>query len=112
MLTGPREGLPRHSTYTVRTDGPGYLDLTTVQESDSHDAWDGYVVPWDGSVLISPGDSARTVLHTKAIFTIRAGVLTYCIAAPGYARPTAFATSAADGRTLVVLKRIGDVAHH
>jgi hypothetical protein len=32
--------------------------------------------------------------------------LTYCIAAPGYPRPTAFETRKDDGRTLVTLKRM------
>jgi len=44
-------------------------------------------------------------LHTKAIYELKGDTLTYCIAAPGLPRPTEFATSLADGRTLVVLAR-------
>ena len=80
MLTEPREALPRSSTF-VFTAAQG-MDLTTTFEGKAEH------------------------LHTLAIWRLEGDVLTYCVAEPGRPRPTEFATSKGDGRTLVVLKRL------
>jgi uncharacterized protein (TIGR03067 family) len=82
MLTEPREALLRTSTYTLTAGRPTLIDLTTV----------------------FPDNATR--LHTSGIYSLQGDVLMYCIAAPGCPRPTEFATTAGDGRTLVVLKRV------
>ena len=71
----------RTSTFEVIAGAPRKLDLTTLNHAD------------------------QSRMYTKAIYKLEKGRLTYCVGAPGQPRPTAFATSAADGNTLVVLKR-------
>jgi uncharacterized protein (TIGR03067 family) len=71
----------RTSTFQVVAGAPRKLDLTTLNHFD------------------------QTRMYTKAIYKLEKGRLTYCVGAPGQPRPTAFATSATDGNTLVVLKR-------
>jgi hypothetical protein len=70
------------STYKVLPGQPAGIDLTTVYEGKP------------------------PALHTKAIYSLRGDVLTYCIAPPGQPRPSAFATTKGDGLTLVVLRRL------
>jgi hypothetical protein len=82
MLTEPREALPRSSTYTLTAARPALIDLTTVS-----------------------GDNPARLL-TRGIYALQGDVLMYCIGAPDRPRPTEFATTRGDGRTLVVLKRI------
>jgi uncharacterized protein (TIGR03067 family) len=82
MLKEPREALAKSSTYLLTAARPMRIDLTTVS-----------------------ADKA-TRLHTKGICSLEGDVLTYCIAPPGRPRPAAFATTKADGQTLVVLKRV------
>ena len=72
---------PRISTFKLIAANPSQINLTTIY------------------------DDGRPTLFTKAIYELRGDVLTYCVAAPGRARPTAFATTPGDGCTLVVLKR-------
>jgi hypothetical protein len=81
MLVEPREALPRTSTYRLSGSYPGRIDLTTRYQDDP-----------------SP-------LRTEGIYSMAGGVLTYCIAPPGRARPSAFTTTAGDGHTLAVLQR-------
>jgi len=83
MLTEPRAGSPRSSTYKLIAARPAQIDLTTNFE--------------DGSAP----------LYTKAIYSIQGDDLTYCVAPPGQARPAALATGKGDECTLVVLKRVG-----
>jgi hypothetical protein len=71
----------RTSTFQVVAGAPRQLDLTTLNHFD------------------------QSRIETKAIYKLDQGRLTYCVGAPGQPRPTAFDTSAADGNTLVVLKR-------
>ncbi len=76
----------RTSTFQVVAGAPLKLDLTTVLHAN------------------------QTRLYTKAIYKLENGLLTYCVGAPGQPRPRAFATSALDGNTLVVLQRSTDNA--
>jgi uncharacterized protein (TIGR03067 family) len=85
MLVEPREALGRSSTFRLTAARPRQIHLTTVDA--------GSPIP----------------LHTEGIYSLRGGVLTYCVAAPGRPRPTEFATAKGDGQTLVVLKRFGRV---
>jgi len=87
MLTEPREALPRASTYTLTAARPSRIDLTTVSQDNP------------------------TRLHTEGICSLQGDVLMYCIAAPGRARPTEFATTKEDGQTLVILQRSGETVH-
>lgn len=81
MLSEPREALPRSSTFVFVGGRPAAIDLKTTYHGDP------------------------VSLHTKAIYELQGGNLTYCIAAPGLPRPTEFATAPGDGRTLVFLTR-------
>ena len=92
MLTEPPGGaLARTSTYTLPTEQPGWIDLTTSNG--------------DPSKLPSEQVLGRP-LHTKAIYQIEANRLTYCVAPPGQPRPTEFVTKKGDSYTLVSLKRL------
>lgn len=71
----------RTSTFTLAKATPRQMDLTTVLGFD------------------------QSVLHTKAIYQVEPGRLTYCVGAPGQPRPNEFATKPGDGTTLAVLKR-------
>jgi hypothetical protein len=75
----------RRSTFQVVAGQPLKLDLTTLNHFD------------------------QSRLVTKAIYKLEKGRLTYCVGPPGQPRPTTFTTSAADGNTLVALKRKVDV---
>jgi uncharacterized protein (TIGR03067 family) len=72
----------RTSTFKLIDADPPRIDLTTIH----HDG--------------------RPTLYTKAIYELHRNNLTYCVAAPGRARPTAFATTTGDGCTLVTLQRV------
>jgi uncharacterized protein (TIGR03067 family) len=97
MLIEPREALARSSTYTLPTDQPGWIDLTTVYEGES----DRFREP----ALLEVVQGVKGPLHTAAIFAIEGDRLTYCVAAPDQPRPTEFVTRKGDGYTLVSLKR-------
>jgi hypothetical protein len=73
---------PRTSTFKPIAGQPPLIDLTTIY----HDG--------------------RPTLYTKAIYELHKDNLTYCVAAPGRARPTSFATTPGDGCTLVTLRRV------
>ena len=130
MLTEPPgEALARISTYSLPSERPGWIDLTTV-----------YEVPWTSTVEQSKwtdltsakgekpnplsnvelrsakgtsnlwGMSASAMvpghpLFTKAIYAIEGDRMTYCVAPPGKPRPSRFVTKKGDGYTLVSLKR-------
>lgn len=79
MLTEPREALLRRSTFELVAGQPGRMDMTTVHAGDP------------------------TPLYSRGIYALQGDVLTYCVGAPGQARPAAFA--AGKGETLVVLRR-------
>jgi uncharacterized protein (TIGR03067 family) len=81
MLGSFVQAPPRTSTFKLIATNPPQIDLTTIY----HDG--------------------RPTLYTKAIYELRGDVLTYCVAAPGRARPTTLTTTPGDGCTLVVLKR-------
>jgi len=81
MLSEPREALPRTSSFVLIAGQPAAIDLKTTYQGDA------------------------VSLHTKAIYKLQGDTLTYCIAAPGLPRPSEFATTPGDGRTLVVLTR-------
>ncbi len=72
---------PRMSTYKVIPGEPMALDMTTINHSD------------------------KSLMHTKAIYRLKARVLIYCVGAPGKDRPTYFTTASGSGNTLVVLRR-------
>jgi uncharacterized protein (TIGR03067 family) len=78
----PSLRLKRTSTFSLGFDRFAAMDLTTIDHGN--------------------GDR----LHTKAIYVLHGDELTYCVAPPGQARPTAFTTRSADGLTLVTLKRL------
>jgi len=125
MLTEPPgEVLARLSTYSLPTERPGWIDLTTV-----------YEIPWTSAteqsmwadltnVLGDKPDPLSNVeltsvngtskywwvnpghpLFTKAIYAIEGDRMTYCVAPPGKPRPSGFVTKKGDGYTLVSLKR-------
>lgn len=125
MLTEPPgEVLARLSTYSLSSERPGWIDLTTV-----------YQLPWTSaneqsmwteltSVLGDKPDPSSNVeltsvegtsnywwvnpghpLLTKAIYAIEGDRMTYCVAPPGKPRPSGFVTKQGDGYTLVSLKR-------
>ena len=73
--------MTRSSTFIAIAGSPLRLELTTIRVD-------------------------QTRLHSSAIYDLQGDQLTYCIAAPGYPRPTGFATRKDDGRTLVTLKRM------
>jgi uncharacterized protein (TIGR03067 family) len=73
--------LTQSSTFFADAGSPPRLELTTIRAD-------------------------QTRLHSSAIYDLRGDSLTYCIAAPGYPRPTGFETRKDDGRTLVTLKRM------
>jgi len=85
MLTEPREGFPRSSTFKLIAAQPAQMDLTTTFENGS------------------------APLHTKAIYSMQGDDLTYCVAPPGQPRPAEFATQKGDECTLVVMKRAASV---
>jgi hypothetical protein len=82
MVAEPRLVQTRTTTFTRTGTQSGRIDLTTVVHAD------------------------QTLLHTKGIYAMQQDQLTYCIGRPGDARPTGFATSKGDGRTLAVLRRV------
>jgi hypothetical protein len=112
MLTQPPgEALTRTSTFTLSSDRPGWIDLTTV-----------YTQPWTSSTRESlidgksmnegTSDSSKSAsanitsrpVHTKAIYEIVGHRMTYCVAGTGRPRPTEFLTKKGDGCTLVSLE--------
>jgi uncharacterized protein (TIGR03067 family) len=86
MLTEPRAGSARSSTFKLIAARPAQIDLTTIFE--------------DGS----------DPLYTKGIYSIQGDDLTYCIAPPGQPRPAELVTQKGDECTLVVLKRAASAA--
>ena len=84
MLPSFVQAPPRKSTFKLINAELSQINLATIYE--------------DG----------RPALFTKAIYELQGNHLVYCVAAPGLARPTAFATKQGDGCTLVVLKRAMD----
>jgi hypothetical protein len=135
MLSEPREAQPRTSTFKlIAGEKPG-IDLITVYQGDPTPSLPVLAASTAGLMgapfgqgiffLVIPEPIngrfatplytkasyilAPTPLHTKAIYLLAGDTLTYCVAAPGQPRPTAFATSPGDGRTHVVLQRRGAV---
>ena len=111
MLTEPPGGaLARTSTYTLPSESPGWIDLTTVYEqpwtssTEQPGSIDLTTVNGDPSQLASVSVPSGP-LHTKAIYKIQGDRLIYCVAPPGQPRPTGFVTKKGDGYTLVSLKR-------
>jgi len=80
--------LTQSSTFLAVAGSPPRLELTTIR------------------LELRAIRVEETRLHSSAIYDLRGDSLTYCIAAPGYPRPTGFETRKDDGRTLVTLKRI------
>ena len=130
MLTEPPgEALARISTYSLPSERPGWIDLTTVYEVvdldrravqvDQLDEREGRETPLSLSNVElrsakatsnSWGMSASAMvpghpLFTKAIYAIEGDRMTYCVAPPGKPRPSGFVTKKGDGYTLVSLKR-------
>jgi hypothetical protein len=130
MLTEPPgEALARISTYSLPSERPGWIDLTTVYEVVGLDHRAVHVYQLDeregGETPLSLSNvelrSAKgtsnlwgysalaTVLDhplfTKAIYAIEGDQMTYCVAPPGKSRPSGFVTKKGDGYTLVSLKR-------
>ena len=110
MLTEPPGGaLARTSTYTLPSDGLGWIDLTTVYEQP----WTSTEQPGRIDLTTVNGDPSQLAsvpvpsgpLRTKAIYEINRDRLIYCVAPPGQPRPTEFVTKKGDGYTLVSLKR-------
>jgi hypothetical protein len=132
MLTEPPgEALARISTYSLPSERPGWIDLTTVYEVvdldrravqvDQLDEREGRETPLSlsnvelrsakgTSNLWGMSASAMVPGHplfTKAIYAIQGDQMTYCVAPPGNPRPSRFVTKKGDGYTLVSLKRWG-----
>jgi hypothetical protein len=132
MLTEPPgEVLARISTYSLPSERPGWIDLTTVYErpwtstieqsmsTDLTSVKGETPKPLSNVELRSPketsnlwGNSASAMvpghpLHTKALYAIEGDRMTYCVAPPGKPRPSGFVTKKGDGYTSVWLKRWG-----
>ena len=130
MLTEPPgEALVRTSTYSLPSERPGCIDLTTVYERPWTSTIDQSMWTDSASVKGEPPDPSSSVelrspketsnlwgnsasamapghpLHTKAIYAIEGDRMTYCVAPPGKLRPSGFVTKKGDGYTLVSLKR-------
>ena len=111
MLTEPPGvALVRTSTYTLRSDRPGWIDLTTVHKQPLMEQPD-LIATADWSEAPS-GQVPSRPLHTKATYEILGDRLTYCVAPPGHARPTELTTMKGDGYTLVSLRRQGTMAYN
>jgi hypothetical protein len=130
MLTEPPgEALARTSTYSLPSERPGWIDLTTMYElpwtstieqsmwTDSTSVKGETPDPLSNVELGSPKETSNLwsnstsamvpghPLFTKAIYAIEGDRMTYCVAPPGKPRPSGFETKKGDGYTLVSLKR-------
>ncbi len=130
MLTEPPGEAPaRTSTYTLPSERPGWIDLTTVYELSWTSTTEQSKLTDLTSVKGETPNSLSTVeqrspkgasnlwgnwasatvpdhpLFTKAIYAIEGDRMTYCVAPPGKPRPNGFVTMKGDGYTLVSLKR-------
>src|SRR5215469_11715495 len=117
MLTEPPGEAPaRTSTYSLPSEQPGWIDLTTVYglpwtSTTEQSKWTDVTsvkektpAPLSNVELKSPkgtsdlwGNSASVTvpghpLFTKAIYAIEGDRMTYCVAPPGKPRPSGFVT--------------------
>jgi hypothetical protein len=109
MLTEPPcVALVRTSTYTLRPQRPGWIDLTTVYKQPLTSTGQPGLIDLttaNGESKSPSGQGPGRPLHTKAIYEIVEDRLTYCVAPPGQPRPTELGTKKGDRFTLVSLKR-------
>ena len=110
LMEPPGEALDRTSTFSLVSEQPGWIDLTTVYKQTWATPAEVYI--WidrmNGDASKSSESASVNItgrnLHTKAIYKIEGHHMTYCVAAPGQPRPTEFMTKKGDGCTLVSLQ--------